>query len=623
MLAYQILTAEQNTAPSGSARDPLGMSLADLSGGGPQRSQPADPQIAKAAWCQYAGRLADWVLTNVVVRTDSYGSYRCVPAPDGTRFEVRTNHCQLTRDRLIQHFSGDLPQDRIAVYTVSPDDETCKVTVVNIDAHGPEDDPNSNWAFAKVVARRARSRGIEVLVLASNGVGGYHVWCFHSRPIPCAEAYRFGKWLVHDWGDYGLGKEPESLPKSPALTGKRFGQPIRLPGRHPKRDYWTAVWGGATEDRDSGLFCGTAAIDAILRTCGQPERQPHSPLVPADYAPANERRSASTSARSVDPEVLDLESARAREALVYLGQDYFDNYDRWLRVGLALRHLGNQGLDLWHEWSSRSSGRYQPDVLDQKWTTFASPPGESPEWAGFRRTIVGLGTLFDWAKKEGWQPPGTTAESMAEKSERYRRALQGSRDALAELALRLGVSVHVLERLGVGWKAENVRPINGGSWIDDGPAWTFPVMNGLGEVIGIQRRYLDETIEDRLVRGSKPGLYVPSGWQEFRGPILITESVANVAYLIQSGCCAIGRPSVTGGVEHLARLLKAVDRQVIVVGEDDRAADGRWPGKERAKTVAQALATRLGRKVKMWLPPEGCKSVREVILLRRDDSLET
>jgi hypothetical protein len=213
------------------------------------------PDTEKEAWCLASARLANWALTNVIARTDSYGSYWCKPTPDGNRFEVQANHCQLTRDRLIRHFSGDLPQDRVAAYTVAPDDESCKGTIVDIDAHDPEDDPDAIWAYAKVVARRVMSRGVEVLVFASDGAGGYHIWCFHPRPIPCAEAYLFGVWLVHDWRQHELRKQPETLPKSPALTGKRFGQPIRLPGQHPKREgYWTTVWDGATEDKDAGLY---------------------------------------------------------------------------------------------------------------------------------------------------------------------------------------------------------------------------------------------------------------------------------------------------------------------------------------------------------------------------------
>jgi hypothetical protein len=333
-----------------------------------------------------------------------------MPTADGIKFEVRRNCHQLTRDRLIQHFRGDDPEDRIAVYTVSPDDETCKVTVVDIDAHGPEDDPDANWAFALAVARRAMARGVEVLVFASNGAGGYHVLCFHSQPIPCAEAYRFARWLVHDWAQHGLRRQPEWLPKGAGLTGKRFGQPIRLPGQHPKRKYWTAVWDGATEAKDSGFLRGAAAIAAILRTGGRRDRPLAGPLVPPDFVPPGGRSTAAIPRRQVDPDDLDRDAALARDALRFLDESYYDDYDRWVQVGMALRQLGDVGLDWWHEWSSQSS-LYRSSELDEKWQTFESATESLLAQFGRRSHLIGLGSLFAWAKENGWKRPETRTES--------------------------------------------------------------------------------------------------------------------------------------------------------------------------------------------------------------------
>src|SRR5271157_3428657 len=69
--------------------------------------------VATTAWCTWASPLADWVLENLVVRRDAYGSYCRVITPDGPQVQARTIHEPLTRDRIIRHFQGDQPGDRV------------------------------------------------------------------------------------------------------------------------------------------------------------------------------------------------------------------------------------------------------------------------------------------------------------------------------------------------------------------------------------------------------------------------------------------------------------------------------------------------------------------------------
>jgi Primase C terminal 2 (PriCT-2) len=421
MPAYQISPSECNSAPAGHDCNPVGMAASSAGVMGPPQAPPRDLHVEQAAWSERAGLLADWTLAKVAVRTDCYGSYWRKPTAGGIEIEFNTTHDFLTRDRLIRHFGGEAPEDRVGVHVVSPTDERCKVTIVDIDAHGPEDDPEANWAFTKSVACRAIERGVEVAVFDSNGAGGFHIWAFHRRPIPCVESYRFGKWAVHDWSRHGLRKEPESLPKSLSLTGKRFGQAIRLPGRHHKRAHWTAVWDGVTEDRNLGFLRGAAAIDAILAIGGRQDRTPLSPLVPPDFTLASEILAMVVRDRRVDPDDLDRDAALAHQALGFLGRQYYEDYDRWVQVGMALRQLGDQGLALWHEWSSQSRSRYRPADLDEKWKTFESPTDSPLGHFANRPLMLGLGSLFAWAKANGWKPPEKKAESTRRGSQRRLR----------------------------------------------------------------------------------------------------------------------------------------------------------------------------------------------------------
>ncbi len=464
--------------------------------------------------------------------------------------------------------------------------------------------------FAKVVARRAMERGVEVLVLDSNGAGGFHVCVLHRRLIPCGESYLLGKWLVHDWQQHGLHKEPESFPKSPSLTGKGYGSTIRLPGRHPRRDHWTRVWDGETDDRSDGFLRGEAAVAAILAAGARSDLVPVSPLVPPEFSPKSGRTADASAARITNLADLDRHAVAACEALTHLREQYFEDHDRWLFVGMALRELGDQGLAVWHQWSAQSSSKYRPADLDYRWGTFAAPAEAASPCRGQRGSRLSLGTLFAWAREEGWVPPWQPAASIADEAERCRTALLDRPEVLGELADRLEVAEDVLHRLGVGWRPFNRRPAQDESWVDDGAAWTFPLVDGSGSVIGLIRHYQDELVEDRLVNGSRPGLIVPVGWQEFTGRILIPESLGDVALLLGRGYCAIGRPANSSGVDHLVQLLDRVDREIMVIAEDDRLLDGTWPGKERAEKHVRQLANRLGRRVWIWHPPEECDGLR-------------
>lgn len=61
-----------------------------------------------------------------------------------------------------------------------------------------------------------------------------------------------------------------------------------------------------------------------------------------------------------------------------------DDYDTWVRVGAALHHQfdgSTEGLDMWHEWSSRSE-LYDGDEVDRKWASFGKYTG--------RKTTIGF-----------------------------------------------------------------------------------------------------------------------------------------------------------------------------------------------------------------------------------------
>jgi hypothetical protein len=82
----------------------------------------------------------------------------------------------------------------------------------------------------------------------------------------------------------------------------------------------------------------------------------------------------------------DADVERIREAIKYI-----PNHDRevWCKVGMALKdELSESGFAIWDEWS-RSSKKY--DGRDQK-----------AKWKSFKRDGITIASLFDLAKRYGW-----------------------------------------------------------------------------------------------------------------------------------------------------------------------------------------------------------------------------
>lgn len=182
-----------------------------------------------------------------------------------------------------------------------------------------------------------------------------------------------------------------------------------------------------------------------------------------------------------------------------------------------------------------------------------------------------------------------------------------------ELAADLGVDVWSLAGLSVGWKpgAHGVG------------AWTYPQRSADGAIVSVGLR-LDRA-EDRQRYDSDGGrtkspaglIYVPGRWLASTGPVLVVEGMTDVAALDSLRLDAVGHPgnSPRGPLlDELERLLRAVpdDRPIVAVAERDpgREDDQDSPGRKGARTKAQSLANRLGRRVGVALPPDGAKDSR-------------
>lgn len=186
--------------------------------------------------------------------------------------------------------------------------------------------------------------------------GGLHVYWLLAQPyLLDTEARRErARTALADWVER-IGAERES---------KDLARVLRLPGSYN----YKAAYGPAFPEV-TYLRCDLART--YLLDDLQPPRAPKAaPVFAWDLSRGGD------------------EVEKARRALDRLSRWRVDEYEAWLKVGLALRDLGHDGLRLWDEWSRRGQS-YRAGVCDAKWATFID-----------ERRGLGLGSLYAWAKED-------------------------------------------------------------------------------------------------------------------------------------------------------------------------------------------------------------------------------
>ena len=185
--------------------------------------------------------------------------------------------------------------------------------------------------------------------------------------------------------------------------------------------------------------------------------------------------------------------------------------------------------------------------------------------------------------------PTTSTHDLGRHAEEFRRAIDPLH--LASFAHYLGLTVESLHCLRIGW-ADRWR------------AWSFPMINVCGHVLGIRLRRPDG--RKFAVKGGREGLFLPSTVRGKAHPLLICEGPTDAAALLDMGFrTVVGRPSCTGGIKLLIEVVKWLHRpEVVIVADNDQ------PGQRGAAQLASVLMTAYAT-VRVILPPAGIKDVRE------------
>jgi phage/plasmid primase-like uncharacterized protein len=188
---------------------------------------------------------------------------------------------------------------------------------------------------------------------------------------------------------------------------------------------------------------------------------------------------------------------------------------------------------------------------------------------------------------------GCTRHDLLSLATGYRAAVDPMH--LNALARSLGLSIESLTALGIGWSAYY-------------RAWSFPMTDAAGAVVGIRLRRTDG--RKFAVRGGHEGLFAPTQVLTTAhaepGSLIVCEGPTDAAALLHVGFVAVvGRPSCTGGVKLLVELAQRRRPTEIIL-----VADGDEPGRRGAGDLASVLVAYVAA-VRVITPPAGIKDARD------------
>ncbi|HEY2909382.1 MAG TPA: hypothetical protein VGI99_04005 [Gemmataceae bacterium] len=221
-------------------------------------------------WSDRAAALAEWTMTHLVNRTDVWGRYvrrkgdettQVVTAP----FREERGKVFLDLDSLRKHFRTRQPSGQLGVHSASSD-LTSRWLGIDVDLHDPDEwsvTPTGNLAAVRGWQQALVDRGLDPVLMDSNGMGGFHLLVVFAEPMSSASVHKFGAELVADYERRGLDHAPEVFPDKPSWD--HYGDWLRLPGRHHTRPHYTRVWNDEPF-AESRWLDGDDAINRLLAT---------------------------------------------------------------------------------------------------------------------------------------------------------------------------------------------------------------------------------------------------------------------------------------------------------------------------------------------------------------------
>lgn len=551
--------------------------------------QPVDFAEEAKVWHNNSEALAEFVCKRLVNRTNVYGQY--LPIDERGKSSAKTVKAKLTSELVKQHFQARNKGDILGLHTTS-EKNTCREVVIDIDHHGAPDSAIElqNTAGAIKLFKKLRALGLHVLLISSNGIGGFHIRIRFSKRIPAKLAYRLGQWLASDWKTLGLSEKPESFPKQPELTEGKCGNWVRLFGLHHTKDFYTKDYDGEQ------WLQGQAAIDFILASSANSSEQIPEAAKTFEGQPSVLEDVRAESHDDDDRPITKL--LQSCKCVTRCGSGYLARCPAHNDVNPSLSIAeGEDGKVLLH----CHTGCETEDIVEALSLEMKDL---------FCQTEAGKQRARDKKSCEALLSTVTRQTPAIDYQQQYKEYRSASTPKLLqELADALGVSPESLGDIQVGWCEASQR-------------WSFPERNGRKQITGFLFR--DRNGQKQIGTGGKRGLIIPRSFfkNPKNEPLLILEGASDTAAGLTMGWNVIGRPSVNGGVSQLAELLKSWKQKIVIIADNDMKRDGHWCGLDGAKHVASQLARQLRVPVATSTIPQKFKDVRELLKQQRSATNE-
>lgn len=305
-------------------------------------------------------KLAGQILERFRGRTSAYGR----KTPNDYVSEKKA----LTVEVVAHHLNGG---PAIGMYQIEPGRDTVQFAAFDIDDH----DGSLGWQAVQELARRLdaelRRRELYTFRVRSGGGQGIHLTLFWQQPQRAAD--------VRDLMDEILKKcrrdsDPavEVFPKEDHVALGKYGHLLALPFARES----------VPLDENFEPLPKEQALDRL-------RAHPDSANISADAKTSSEKKM-EKKAKEVEP---DIDWSRLLAALKQIPSD---DYDNWLKVGMALHWAGEQLCEPerakleWDKWSQKS-GKFKAENQERVWRGFTTD----------RDNVVTVATIFSMMSVDG------------------------------------------------------------------------------------------------------------------------------------------------------------------------------------------------------------------------------